>query len=169
VAGQGGDAARLCDEAVPGVAAARDDGVEIGEEPEREEALAEVEPDPLHRVQLRRAGRQEDQADVGRDGDGVRRVPAGAVEQQGGMDLLWQGLLRQGRGEAVEEGLHRRRADLGDDQGEGRVGAGADGGVEPGGGVAVVDDALGAETALVPDPGAAALLADTGFVLAPEL
>ncbi len=77
--------------------------------------------------------------------------------------------LRQGRGEAVEKGLHRRRADLGDDQRQGLVGAGADGGVEPGGSVAVVDDALGAETALVPDPGAAALLADPRLILAPEL
>ena len=47
--------------------------------------------------------------------------------------------LRQGRGEAVEEGLHGGRADLGHDEGEGLVGAGADSGVDPGGGVAVVD------------------------------
>ncbi len=42
--GQGGDAARLRGEAVPGVAAAVDDGVEIGEEAEPEEALPQVEP-----------------------------------------------------------------------------------------------------------------------------
>ena len=33
----------------------------------------------------------------------------------------------------------------------------------------MIDDAFGAEAALVPDPGAAALLADTGLILAPEL
>ena len=33
----------------------------------------------------------------------------------------------------------------------------------------MVDRALGAQAALVPDPGAAALLADTGLVHAPEL
>src|SRR4051812_17337182 len=80
------------------------------------------------------------------------------------MRALWQG-----RGKAVEEGLHGHRADLGDDQREGLVAAGADGGVEPGGGVTVVDDAFGAEATLVPDPDAAALLAHTGLVLAPEL
>lgn len=54
-------AAWLDDEAVPGVAAASGDGLNIGEEPEREKALAQVEPDPLHGVQLRRVGRQEDE------------------------------------------------------------------------------------------------------------
>jgi hypothetical protein len=49
------------------------------------------------------------------------------------------------------------------------VGAGADGGVEPGRGVAVVDHALRADAALEPGPDAAALLANTGFVLAPKL
>ena len=33
----------------------------------------------------------------------------------------------------------------------------------------MIDDALGAATAFVPEPGAAAFLADPGLVLAPEL
>jgi len=49
IVGQECDAAWLRDEAVPGVAAARDNGLEIDEEPEREEALAQVEPEPLDR------------------------------------------------------------------------------------------------------------------------
>lgn len=76
---------------------------------------------------------------------------------------------RQGGGEAVEEDLHGGGADLGQDEREGVVRAGADGAVEPGRGIAVVDQALGSDAALEPDAGAAAFLANPGLVLAPEL
>jgi hypothetical protein len=51
-------------------------------------------------------------------------VPAGAVEQQRGMRAP-----RQGRGEAVEEDLHRAGPDFGHDQREGLVRAGLDGAI----------------------------------------
>jgi hypothetical protein len=41
----------LVEEAVPGIAAAVDDGAKVGEEAVREEALSQVEPDALDRVQ----------------------------------------------------------------------------------------------------------------------
>jgi hypothetical protein len=77
--------------------------------------------------------------------------------------------LGQGRGEAVEGGPHRAGADLGQNQGGGLVGAGPDGAIEPGRGVAVVDHALGADAALVPRPHAASLLTHSRLVRAPEL
>jgi hypothetical protein len=77
--------------------------------------------------------------------------------------------LGERRREGVEEGLGGGRADLGRDQGEGLVGAGTDRGVQPGRGVAAVDDAGRADAAFVPDARAASLLPDPGLVLAPEL
>ncbi len=46
----------LRDQALPGTTAAILDGVKIGEQSVREEALAQVEPDPLDWVQLQAAG-----------------------------------------------------------------------------------------------------------------
>ncbi len=89
--GQGGAAARLRVEAVPGVAAAVEDGVEIGAAAAREEALPQVRPDALDRVQGRAAGRQEDQADGGRGGDAGGDAPSGAVEQPRCARALRQG------------------------------------------------------------------------------
>ena len=78
-------------------------------------------------------------------------------------------VLGQRGGEGVEEGLGGGRADLGGDQGEGLVGAGADRGVQPRGGVAAIHHAARAAAPFIPDAGAAALLADTGLILAPDL
>jgi hypothetical protein len=44
---QGAEAIRIGHEAVPGGAASIDDGAVVGEDPQRQEALAQVEPDPL--------------------------------------------------------------------------------------------------------------------------
>jgi len=77
--------------------------------------------------------------------------------------------LGQGGAEAVEKGLHCRRPHLGEHEGEGLVGAGADGAEDPGRRVPLVDDAARAGAALVPDTGTATLLAHAGLVLAPEL
>ena len=70
-------------------------------EAQREEALAEVEPDALDRVELGAVGRQHDEGDVGRDREVAADVPARAVEHQGEV-----GVGRPGRCDVVEEDLH---------------------------------------------------------------
>ncbi len=94
--------------AFQGVAAGVDDGVEVREYAEAEEAFAQPEPDALHEVELRRTGRERDEGDVRRDAQGLGAVPAGAVEHHDGVLVL-----RDRPGEGVEEGLHRLSADLG--------------------------------------------------------
>ena len=130
----------------------------------REEALAQGEPEPFDRVQLRAVGRQVDQADGGRDGDGVGGVPARLVHQQGGMGARWQAL-----GEAVEEDLHGGGVGVGQHQGERIAGAGAHGTIQPSRAVSPVEARAGTLAALEPDAGAAALLSHPGLVLTPEL
>ena len=51
--GAGADASRLGDQAVPGVAASIDDGVRAGEQPPRQEAVAQVAPHRLDGVAFR--------------------------------------------------------------------------------------------------------------------
>ena len=77
----GSDAVGVVCEGVPGVAAGIDDGVEVREDAQAQEALAEPEPDALHRIELWRVGRQRDERDVRRDPEGFRAMPAGAVEE----------------------------------------------------------------------------------------
>lgn len=81
-----------------------------------------MEPDPLHRVQLRRTGRQGHKVDVGRNDERLRGMPSGAVEDR-------DGVLVGGEhcSEAVEDELHRRRPDLGEDQREGSTAVGSRG------------------------------------------
>jgi hypothetical protein len=69
------------------------------------------------------------------------------------------------RGESVEEHLHARRVGVRQDQHEIVVGAGLDGGVDVGVGVALVENAPRALTALPPDVADAAFLPDACFVL----
>jgi hypothetical protein len=51
-------------------------------QPQGEEALLEVLPHPLDRVELRRVGRQRGERDVGRRPQRVGAVPSGLVEDQ---------------------------------------------------------------------------------------
>ena len=76
---EGADAAGFVAEAVPGGAAGVEDVVVARPEAVREEALAQVEPDPLDRVQLGRVGRQEDRGEVGR----ARRAPWRCASRRG--------------------------------------------------------------------------------------
>ena len=66
---EGADAAGLGEERVPGRAAGIQDVVVGRPEAVREEALAEVQPDPLDRVELGGIGRQEHRREVRRDGE----------------------------------------------------------------------------------------------------
>ena len=69
-------------------------------EAQREEALAQVEPDPLDRVELGAVGRQDDEGDAGRHDEVAARMPAGAVEHHDEMRVR-----RPGGGDMVEEEL----------------------------------------------------------------
>ena len=73
-------AIRLGGEGVPGAAAGLDDRLGVGEEAQRQEALAQIEPDPLDRVELRAVVRQRHEGEVVGDGQRALVVPAGAVE-----------------------------------------------------------------------------------------
>ncbi|MFO7856484.1 MAG: hypothetical protein R6V44_14960 [Paracoccaceae bacterium] len=99
---EGSDAFGIVGEGVPGVAAGVDDGVEVGEDAQAEEALAQPELDALHEVELRRTGRRPDERDVRRDAQGLGAVPARAVEDHDGVLVL-----ADRPGDGVEEGPHR--------------------------------------------------------------
>jgi len=75
----------LIDELVPGVAAVIDDVLVGFGDPVRQPVVAHELPQILDRVQLRAAGWQRQQRDVGRDDQIVRTVPPGLIEQGNGM------------------------------------------------------------------------------------
>ena len=78
--------------------------------------------DALHRIELRRVGRQRNEGDVRWDPEGLGAVPAGTVEDHDGVLVVGNRF-----GEGVEEGLHGLRADLGEDEAEGGLAVGAGG------------------------------------------
>ena len=71
-----------------GVAGRVYDGVVVLEDGVREPVLAEILPDVLDWVQLRRSGRQEDRRDVFGHDELAFRMPTGAIELQDGMRAL---------------------------------------------------------------------------------
>ena len=87
-------------------------------------------------------------------------MPAGPVYDKG--DVL---VPSDRRGEGVEKHLHARRVGVRQDQHEIVVGAGLDGGVDVGVGVALIEDAPRAFAALPPDVADATFLPDACFVL----
>src|SRR4029434_8733996 len=70
------DAAGLGGEAPPSLAGGIDDSLVIVMQPVREEALLEVEPHPLDRIELRRIGRQGHERAVGRHREWGEVLPA---------------------------------------------------------------------------------------------
>lgn len=91
-------------------------------------------------------------------------VPAGLVEQHDGM-----GAGRDQGADLLEMGLHGRSIAPGHDQ-TGRLGfLGADGAEDVGGPGALVVRRTGPRATSGPAPGQPVLLADTGFVLEPDL
>ena len=64
----------------PGLAGGIDDGVVVGEQPVREEALLEVEPHALDGIEFGRIGRQGHKRDVGRHPERARAMPSGLIE-----------------------------------------------------------------------------------------
>ena len=71
-----------------GVAGRVYDGVVVLEDGVREPVLAEILPDVLDWVQLRRSGRQENRRDVFGHDELACRLPTGAIEQQDGVRAL---------------------------------------------------------------------------------
>ena len=122
--------------------------------------MLEIKPDALDRVQFGRIGWERDQGDVGRHGEGIGAMPARLVEDHRRVFILSDGF-----GEAVEEGLHRRRIGIGHRQRESMIGAWLNGGEDIGEGEAPVAKPRRALAAPPPDMTNAALLADARLVL----
>src|SRR3954452_24158026 len=91
-------------------------------------------------------------------------MPARLVEDQHGMHLRRE-LIR----EVVEEDPHRARVRSRQSQRKSLLGAGPAGRKQRQAGVALIDNAGRASTALVPDARGSPLLPHTGLVLAPDL
>ncbi|MEF2554322.1 hypothetical protein VQ042_23900 [Aurantimonas sp. A2-1-M11] len=94
----------------------------VAEDAEAEGGLAQIEPEPLDRVELGTVGRKRDEGDVRRYVEGLFTVPSGAVENHDDMDVV-----RNGAGELGEVEVHHRLVGIGQDQGEGLAGGGFDG------------------------------------------
>ena len=75
----------MVDELVPSIATVVENVLVGVEDPVRQPVVAQDLPDIFHRVQFRRARRQEQKRDGVRDLELGRDVPAGLVEKQYGM------------------------------------------------------------------------------------
>ena len=126
----------------------------------RKEALLEIKPDALDRVQFGRVGGQRHERDVGWNRKRVRAMPACLIEHHHGMVILGKRL-----GKAVKEGLHRRRIGIGHHQRESIVRARLDGRKDVGEGEALIAKPRRALSALPPDMTDTALLTDARLVL----
>ena len=129
----------------------------------REEALLEIKPDALDRIQFGRVGRQRNERDVGRNCKRVRAMPARLIEHHHGMLILSKRL-----GKAVEEGLHRRRIDIRHRQRKSIVRAWLHGCEDVGEGEAPIAEPRRTLAALPPDMTNATLLTDARLVLEEE-
>lgn len=160
----GHDAPGLVGELVPGLAAVGEDVVVAAEDPVGEPVLAQELPDVLHRVQLGRTGRERQEGDVRGHLEAPRHVPAGLVEDQDGM------CIRVDRGADLGEvSLHRVRVGEGHHQRRALSELRADRAEEVGPFRALVVRCSGPGAAPCPAAGDQVLLADTGFVLEPDL
>ena len=134
------------------------------EKPQRKEALAQVEPDALDRVEFGTVRRQDDEGDAGRHDEVTAHMPAGAVEDHDEMRVR-----RAGCRDVVEKDLHRagidRRQHQRDVLARGRPDCGEDVGPE----IAELLDARRALAAPPPAVADPALVADPGFVGEPKL
>ena len=126
----------------------------------REEALLEIKPDALDRVQFGRVGGQRNERDVGWNRKRVRAMPARLIKYHHGMLILSKRL-----GKAVEEGLHRRRIGIGHHQRESVVRAWLHGCEDVGEGEAPIAEPRRTLPALPPDMTNATLLTDARLVL----
>ena len=160
----GHDGFGLFDELVPGLAPGLDDGVVVFEDAVREPVLAQVLPGVLDRVQLGRAGRQQDDGEVFRDLEFVGAVPSGAVHQDHAM-----GLGGDIPADLVEMHLHGACVGEGQHEGGALAPPGADGAEQVGVGVSLIGGQAGACSPFRPNARAAILLPQPGLVLEPDL
>ena len=128
-----------------------------------EEALFEVEPHALDRVQLGRVGRQRHQRDVVGNAQRAGGVPAGSIEHH--RDVL---VIADGRGKAFEEHLHRLGIHVRHDEREGVVGSWLHGREDVGEREALVAQSRRTLASPAPDVARAPLLPDAGLVLEEE-
>lgn len=128
-----------------------------------EVAFAQVEPDPLDRVQLGAVGRQPDERHVWWRGEGCNDVPAGLVHDHDHVFAGWQG-----RGELVQEDLHGVGVQLRQRQAESLASFRLHDGEQVCPGVALVAQARWALAAGEPTVANLAFLAETGFLLEPQ-
>ena len=126
----------------------------------REESFLEIKPDAFDRVQFGRVGRQRDQGDVGRNGEGIRAMPACLIKHHHRMFVISDGFRK-----AVEEGLHSRRIGIGHHQRESIISARLNGSEDIGEGEAPIAEPWRPLAALPPYMANAALLADARLVL----
>jgi hypothetical protein len=91
--------AGLGSEGIPGAADGVEDAPIVPQHAVREEALAQVEPDSLDRVELRAVGRQVQEREVGWHLELLGTMPAGLVQDENsvdaGLELLSERLQEQ--------------------------------------------------------------------------
>ena len=161
---QGANAAGLGAPPVPGRAAGVDDRGGVRDQPVAEVALAQVRPDRLDRVQLRRVRRQGHRRQVRRHREVVRGVPTGPIPHDDRVRLRRQGPAELGAQESPGPGR-----DLGADEGAAGVPRRAHRADQGGRAEALIVPAARPQAPLVPDARDAPLLADAGFSLDPPL
>ena len=159
----GPDGPRLIDELIPGVAAMVDDVVVGVKDAVREPVIAHELPDVFDRVQFGRAGRQQDNGDVVRDGELGGGVPSGLIHEQDGV-----GIGRDGAGYFREVQVHCRRVAPRQNQAGPFPLLGTNGAEEIGRSCALVTWGRWPGSAFCPAPRDLVLLADAGLILEPD-
>ena len=120
--GEGGDAARFCEQGVPGVLAGVEDVLVGSEQAMAEEVVFEVLPGFFSRIAFRGSRWNRNQGDIVGQAQGLRAVPAGAVGDHGRMDL-WG----QFGADLVEVQLHHGSVGTRENQTDGTVAGGTEG------------------------------------------
>jgi hypothetical protein len=146
------------------MAAGVDDGLYGGQEAQREEPLAKVQPDALDGIELGAVGGQEDQCDVGWDAELAADVPAGAVEHHDEVNVR-----RAGCRNVIEEHLHGAGIDGRQNERDVLARCRPDRGEDVG---PLIADLLQARRPLAAPPPAVAdppLVADPRLILEPQL
>jgi hypothetical protein len=162
--GEGGNPACFCQHGVPGVLAGVEDVLICGEQAVAEKVVLEVLPGFFRRIAFGSGGRNIDQGDIVRDTQGLRAMPAGAVSDHGRMHL-WG----QFGADLIEVQLHHGGVGAGQNQADSTVACGTEGAEDIGIFVARIDGHRRPRPLGGPAVGPAAFLADTGFILTPQL
>jgi hypothetical protein len=157
----GFDLVRQVEKAVPGVF---EDGLIVFEDAIGQPVLAQELPDILHRVQFRRACRQQDRHDVAGNPETAGGVPSGPIEQEHRASAMCD-LAR----DDIEMGLHGLGVGGGHDESGARVPRGTDGTEQEGAVVALVFGLARPRSFARPQAREAVLLADPRLVLEPDL